>query len=172
MIKNHIESFNPQINHYRREHAPNLRYLQRDLTLIKMYTLFNEQYPNCTWNGYGNSLHNVPKEDVNCFIDIIFFCVCLKSGVNSSKCWQRGCCTGVRWCCHYQDYGYTAKSMIASRRTLQNRSSLFIWRENLLHPRCCVHQRVVGRINPAISFSSIKYFRLTVQIAIKWTSCD
>jgi len=37
---NHIESFNPTISHYRREHAPNVRYLPSDVTIIFMHQNF------------------------------------------------------------------------------------------------------------------------------------
>ena len=33
VIKNHINSYNPVVSHYRREHAPNRRYLDSDLTI-------------------------------------------------------------------------------------------------------------------------------------------
>lgn len=36
-IDTHIESFNPSVSHYRREHAPERRYLPSDLTIESMY---------------------------------------------------------------------------------------------------------------------------------------
>lgn len=46
IIKEHIESFNPTISHYRREHAPNKRYLPSDLSIKMMYECFKEKYPD------------------------------------------------------------------------------------------------------------------------------
>ncbi|KAK4873128.1 hypothetical protein RN001_015157 [Aquatica leii] len=42
----HIESFNPCVSHYRREHSPNIRYLSSDITVTIMYKDFIEKYPN------------------------------------------------------------------------------------------------------------------------------
>lgn len=42
-IIQHIHSFNPSISHYRREHAPNRKYLPSDLTVTSMYQDFCEQ---------------------------------------------------------------------------------------------------------------------------------
>jgi hypothetical protein len=36
LIKQHVESFSPSISHYRREYAPNRKYLPSDLTITKM----------------------------------------------------------------------------------------------------------------------------------------
>lgn len=44
-ISKHIESFNPTISHYRREHSPNVRYLPNDLTITMMYNFFKEEFP-------------------------------------------------------------------------------------------------------------------------------
>ncbi|KAH9643380.1 hypothetical protein HF086_015494 [Spodoptera exigua] len=42
-VIHHINSFNPSISHYRREHAPNRKYLPSDLTVISMYRDFYER---------------------------------------------------------------------------------------------------------------------------------
>lgn len=46
VITQHIESFNPTISHYRREHAPNKKYLPSDLTVRAMYDDFCDKYTN------------------------------------------------------------------------------------------------------------------------------
>lgn len=43
-VVEHINSFNPSISHYRREHAPNRKYLPSDLTVTRMYQDFCEQH--------------------------------------------------------------------------------------------------------------------------------
>ena len=45
LIDAHIESFNPNVSHYRREHAPNMRYLPSDVTVAHMHGDFNAKYP-------------------------------------------------------------------------------------------------------------------------------
>lgn len=45
-INEHIESYNPIISHYRREHAPNIRYLPSDITIRAMHADFLEKFPN------------------------------------------------------------------------------------------------------------------------------
>lgn len=53
-IEKHIETFNPVISHYRREHAPHRRYLPSDLTIDAMYTNFLETHPDkkCSYEVY------------------------------------------------------------------------------------------------------------------------
>lgn len=41
----HIESFNPEVAHYRREHAPNKRYLPSDLNIVLMHNNFVDKNP-------------------------------------------------------------------------------------------------------------------------------
>ncbi|KAG5862079.1 hypothetical protein JTB14_024279 [Gonioctena quinquepunctata] len=42
----HIESFQPSISRYRREHAPNRRYLPSDISISVMFETFKSQYPD------------------------------------------------------------------------------------------------------------------------------
>lgn len=37
LIQEHIESFNPEISHYRREHLPKFRYLPNDLSIVTIH---------------------------------------------------------------------------------------------------------------------------------------
>lgn len=41
----HIESFHPIISHYRREHAPNVRYLPSDVNIVLMHGDFLQKFP-------------------------------------------------------------------------------------------------------------------------------
>lgn len=45
-ISNHITSFCPTISHYRREHAPNKKYLPSDINITIMHKDYLEKYPN------------------------------------------------------------------------------------------------------------------------------
>ena len=45
-IKNHIMSFGPSINHYRREHAPNRFYLSPEFTIKSMFDDFRRDESN------------------------------------------------------------------------------------------------------------------------------
>lgn len=51
-IIKHIESFGPQISHYRREHAPKRRYLPNDITIRLMYDNYKEKYPTSCFSYY------------------------------------------------------------------------------------------------------------------------
>lgn len=53
-IKNHIESFGPSISHYRRQHAPNRRYLANDITVKFMHEDFIDKNPSkkCSYETY------------------------------------------------------------------------------------------------------------------------
>lgn len=46
----HIETFNPTISHYRREHAPNVRYLPSDVTITFIYQHFIKKFPESDRN--------------------------------------------------------------------------------------------------------------------------
>lgn len=54
VINEHISSFNPSISHYRREHAPNRRYLPNDISVQVMFKDFQEKYTdfNCSYELY------------------------------------------------------------------------------------------------------------------------
>ena len=45
-IRNHIKSYNPQVSHYCREHAPNRKYLSTDINAREMFMDFDEHFPN------------------------------------------------------------------------------------------------------------------------------
>lgn len=48
VIEDHIESFGPVISHYRREHAPNRRYLPGDITIKEMHEQFLKKHTRIT----------------------------------------------------------------------------------------------------------------------------
>lgn len=45
LIIDHINSFGPRISHYRREHAPNRKYLPSDINIKLMHTDFLRKHP-------------------------------------------------------------------------------------------------------------------------------
>lgn len=47
-IKEHIETYHPQLSHYNREHAPNRRYISPDVTREAMYADFKLKHPDFT----------------------------------------------------------------------------------------------------------------------------
>lgn len=46
IINEHIDSFNPTVSHYRREHAPNRLYLPSDVSVTLMYEDFKSKFPD------------------------------------------------------------------------------------------------------------------------------
>lgn len=46
LVSEHIESFNPVISHYRREHAPHRRYLPSDVGVLTMHEDFRLKFPD------------------------------------------------------------------------------------------------------------------------------
>ncbi|KAG5885830.1 hypothetical protein JTB14_017200 [Gonioctena quinquepunctata] len=60
-IRIHIESFNPSISHYRREHAPDRRYLPEDINIKFMWNDYNNKNKNdqCSYDVYRNVLKNM-----------------------------------------------------------------------------------------------------------------
>jgi len=61
-IKEHILSYNPQISHYRRMHAPNRLYLTSDITITSMYNNFIEENP---WVSYSVYLKVVREMNIS-----------------------------------------------------------------------------------------------------------
>ena len=57
-IKKHIESFHPSISHYRREHAPNRRYLPTDVTIRSMYDDYKSKFEEnaCSYESYRQTV--------------------------------------------------------------------------------------------------------------------
>ena len=53
-IRKHVETFNPGVSHYRREHAPNKLCLPSDISIKMMWKNYEEKYPNfyCSYNVY------------------------------------------------------------------------------------------------------------------------
>lgn len=49
-IIQHINSFGPSISHYRREHAPNRKYLPSDINITLMYKDFKNKYPDTNFS--------------------------------------------------------------------------------------------------------------------------
>lgn len=52
IIIKHINSFRPTISHYRRDHAPNRRYLPSDVTIKGMYDDFRTKNPGINFSYY------------------------------------------------------------------------------------------------------------------------
>ncbi|KAJ8364805.1 hypothetical protein SKAU_G00136360 [Synaphobranchus kaupii] len=51
-LNEHIESFNPSVSHYRREHAPHRRYLPSDISIKLMYADYVEKGNICSYETY------------------------------------------------------------------------------------------------------------------------
>lgn len=53
VIVDHINSYNPHLSHYRREHTPRRRYLPPEITLKSMFADFMTKQPKfCTYDKY------------------------------------------------------------------------------------------------------------------------
>ncbi len=51
-LDDHIESFHPCVSHYRREHAPNRRYLPSDITIKMMHSDYPDKGNACSYEAY------------------------------------------------------------------------------------------------------------------------
>lgn len=51
-LDDHIESFHPCVSHYRREHAPNRRYLPSDITIKMMHSDYLDKGNVCSYEAY------------------------------------------------------------------------------------------------------------------------
>lgn len=60
-IKSHINSFNPSVAHYRREHAPLRKYLSNEITATFMWSDFQEKNPDfkCSYDMYRQVLRKM-----------------------------------------------------------------------------------------------------------------
>jgi hypothetical protein len=51
-VKEHIESYHPQVSHYNIDHAPNRHYLPCDIIIHQMYKDFVSKYQNLNYETY------------------------------------------------------------------------------------------------------------------------
>lgn len=60
-VEEHIESYHPQVAHYRRIHAPNRRYLPSDVTITSMHQDFNSKDPQskCSYEHYRSTVREM-----------------------------------------------------------------------------------------------------------------
>lgn len=59
-IVKHIESYNPTVSHYRREHAPNVRYLPSDIRIGDMHqNLLQNSEINCSYSLYQQTVKSL-----------------------------------------------------------------------------------------------------------------
>ncbi|KAF0690079.1 Uncharacterized protein FWK35_00037667, partial [Aphis craccivora] len=65
LVMDHIESFNPTISHYRREHAPNIRYLPSDVTITFMHQHFIEKFPELDRNYISYEYYRCKVKEKN-----------------------------------------------------------------------------------------------------------
>nr|CAI5839646.1 unnamed protein product [Callosobruchus analis] len=75
-IIEHVNSFNPTISHYRREHAPYRRYLPSDINITLMYKDFKQKYPNTDFSY--ESYRKIVTNDLN-----ISF-----ANLGNEECWE------------------------------------------------------------------------------------
>lgn len=54
----HIESFNPTVSHYRREHAPCRRYLPSDISIKLMFADYLEKGHKCGYDNYRKAVRS------------------------------------------------------------------------------------------------------------------
>ena len=62
LLTEHIESLNPAVSHYRREHAPQRRYLPSDVTIKTMHADFNSRpthHVKCSYPVYRQTVHDM-----------------------------------------------------------------------------------------------------------------
>lgn len=59
-IKSHIDTFNPSVSHYRRAHAPNMRYLPNEVNANFMYEDFKNKFSDirCSYDAYRKVLRD------------------------------------------------------------------------------------------------------------------
>ena len=67
LFKQHIESYNPQVFHYKLSHAPNRRYLPLDLSVTSMWKDFCERHEKVLYKKYRHefNLLNIGFEQPN-----------------------------------------------------------------------------------------------------------
>lgn len=60
IICKHVESYNPCVSHYRREYAPNRKYLPSDITIQMMYDDFKRKFADkCSYNLYRSVVRDM-----------------------------------------------------------------------------------------------------------------
>lgn len=110
LIDQHIEAFNPIISHYRREHAPNRRYLPSDLTIAAMYKDFTAKYAEGTvsYELYRKAVANKNISFVKLGHEECWLCECFelhkKTAQHDEASNQNDCNECQSWVIHRQRY--------------------------------------------------------------------
>lgn len=102
LIIQHIESFNPMISHYRREHAPHTRYLPSDVNVSIMFQDFKQKYPDLTlsYDLYRQKVKNLRISFATLGHEECEDCECFKLHGHSEKNLQEDCEKCQTWKIH------------------------------------------------------------------------
>ncbi|XP_031343193.1 uncharacterized protein LOC116170790 [Photinus pyralis] len=152
IIVEHIESFGPTISHYRREHAPQTRYLPSDISIKLMYDDFKKKHPNVVFSYY------LYREVVSS-MSISF------AKLGHEECWtcekmeQHGKNTGhtknnlnfeceecTRWNTHHNKYTESRKRYEIDSSSIQDRNKLIITvdlQKVIMLPRCDTFKEIL-----------------------------
>lgn len=102
MIEKHIVSFNPSISHYRREHAPNRRYLPSDLNIKDMFSDFKNKNPtfSCSYDLYRSIVQKLNISFVKLGHEECEMCEHFKIHPHSQENLQNDCADCKNWSIH------------------------------------------------------------------------
>ena len=90
-IKEHINSYHPQVSHYNREHAPNRRYLQPNSSITDKWSDFTNKYQKISYELYRQVFESEkitfgePSQD-ECEICLVYNLHVKESGDHDEAC--------------------------------------------------------------------------------------
>lgn len=124
LIQRHIESFRPTISHYRREHAPNKRYLSSEVTIQFMFNDFLEKHPDHPIISY--ELYRKVVKDMNISFAKLGHeeCeICEQYGIHNAKADElrhRNCSVCVDFDKHKERYILARKNYDSDRKSMKS----------------------------------------------------
>lgn len=141
IIINHIESFKPNISHYRREHAPFRRYLPSDLSVRRLYDDFLEKTPEftCSYDLYRSILRKRNISFVKLGHEECEQCETFRLHDHSKENLQPDCKVCSNWKIHNEKYTQARKFYEADKIKSQNSKDLFVsvdLQKVIMLPRC------------------------------------
>jgi hypothetical protein len=114
-IESHIMTYNPQISHYRRAHAPLRKYLPSDISIRSMHDDFISKFQNkCSYQTYRKQVHKLNISFTKLGEEMCEQCEEYHQGHGQNKCLSSGitnedCITCAEWHKHINLANQTRK---------------------------------------------------------------
>ena len=121
-IRQHIESFHPQVSHYNREHAPNHRYLDPTPNVTSMWKDYTENHQQMSYSVYFSVFKILNVGFKNSSQDECFDCAQYKSHDTTNRDYCEKCKNGQK---HHENAQKARHQYQQDRDNIQESTAVF-----------------------------------------------